>query len=201
MDYRVPPYITVVKNEAAPRQDVQRVVVHAAVTEIAEDAFRDWTSLADVAFELGSQLETVGAHAFMGTALERFDAPRGLKAIHAGAFMNCGRLKVVMLNEGLELLGKGVFQNSGVETIYFPSTLLEMRKGALLNCKNLQKVLVAEGCKVNVKRCVWSMVSVETVSKNTSDGEGSSSVQIEVEDEEGLRGMSEERDMQIDELQ
>ena len=162
MEYRISQYVTVVEK-TAPRQDVCRVVVHCGVTAIAEDAFRDWTSLADVAFELGSQLETVGAHAFMGTALERFDAPRGLKAIYAGAFMNCGRLKVVRLNEGLEQLGKGVFQNSGVETIYFPSTLRMMQKGALFNCKSLQKVLVAEGCKVDVKNHVGFRVSVETV--------------------------------------
>ena len=70
MEYRIPQYVTVVEK-TAPRQDVCRVVVHCGVKAIAEDAFRDWTSLADVAFELGSQLETVGAHAFMGTALER----------------------------------------------------------------------------------------------------------------------------------
>ena len=75
MEYVVPRDVTVVKK-TIPRQGVCRVVVHCGVTAIAENAFRDWTSLADVAFELGSQLETVGAHAFMGTALERFDAPK-----------------------------------------------------------------------------------------------------------------------------
>ena len=40
MEYRIPQYITVVKKEAVLRQDVQRVVVHAAVTEIMDDAFR-----------------------------------------------------------------------------------------------------------------------------------------------------------------
>ena len=75
MEYVVPRDVTVVEK-TVPRQDVCRVVVHCGVTAIAENAFRDWTSLADVAFELGSQLETVGAHAFMGTALERFDAPK-----------------------------------------------------------------------------------------------------------------------------
>ena len=100
MEYRIPQYVTVVEK-TAPRQDVCRVVVHRGVTAIAEDAFRDWTSLADVAFELGSQLETVGAHAFMGTALERFDAPISLRRIDAGAFANCRNLREAMLNEGL----------------------------------------------------------------------------------------------------
>ena len=44
-------------------------------------------------------------------------------------------------------------------------------------------------------------MNVETVAPDIPDADESSSVQIEVEDEEGLRGMSEERDMQIDELQ
>ena len=196
MEYTVPWNVTVVEK-TAPRQDVCRVVVHCGVKAIAENAFRDWTSLGDVAFELGSQLETVGAHAFMGTALERFDAPKSLKVVHAGTFMNCGKLKVVRLNEGLEQLGKGVFQNSGVETIYFPSTLLEMRKGALLNCKALKTVLVAEGCTVDVKSRVGPSVSVETVAPERpvgGDELSSSSVQIELEDEEMLRKKLEERD-------
>ena len=75
MEYFVPQDVTVVEK-TVPRQDVCRVIVHCGVKAIAEDAFRDWTNLADVAFELGSQLETVGAHAFMSTALERFDAPK-----------------------------------------------------------------------------------------------------------------------------
>ena len=197
------PWNVTVVEKTAPRQDVCRVVVHCGVKAIAENAFRDWTSLGDVAFELGSQLETVGAHAFAGTALERFDAPKNLKAIHAGAFMNCGELKAVRLNEGLESLRKGVFQNSGVETIYFPSTLREMRKRALFNCKNLQKVLVAEGCTVDVKNRVGPGVSVETVAPERpvgGDELSSSSVQIELEDEEMLRKKLEERDAQIEEL-
>ena len=75
-----------------------------------------------------------------------------------------------------------------------------MPKGALFNCKSLKRVLVAEGCKVDVKRCVWFTVSVETVVPDIPNTDESSSVQIEVEDEEALRKKLEERDMQIEEL-
>ena len=84
--------------------------------------------------------------------------------------------------------------------MYIPSTLLEMPKGALFNCKNLRKVLVAEGCQVDVTRCVWFTVSVETVIPDMPDAEESSSVQIELEDEEALRKKLVEKDAQIEEL-
>ena len=109
MEYRVPPYVTTMKKVGAPRQDVQRVVVHAAVTEIADGAFRDWTNLAEVVFEPGSRLRRVGDHAFADTALREFTAPNGLREIGSGAFMNCKELRTVKLNEGLESLGEGAF--------------------------------------------------------------------------------------------
>ena len=102
---------------------MQRVVVHAAVTEIMDDAFRGWTSLREVVFEPGSQLEMVGAYAFADTALESFAAPMSLRRIDAGAFANCRNLREAMLNEGLQYIGDSVFYGSGVETVYIPSTL------------------------------------------------------------------------------
>ena len=61
-------------------------------------------------------------------------------------------------------------------------------------------MLVAEGCKVDVKRCVWFTVNVETVAPDIPDADESSSVQIELEDEEALKKKLEARDMQIEEL-
>ena len=83
--------------------------MHAAVTEIAEEAFRGWTSLREVVFEPGSQLETVGAYAFADTALENFTAPISLRRIDAGAFVNCRNLREAMLNEGLQYIGDSAF--------------------------------------------------------------------------------------------
>ena len=153
MEYRVPENVTVVQKSLA-RDDVERVILHAGVTEIAEDAFRDWDSLKEVVFAKGSRLERIGPHAFARTALREFAAPNTLKEICDGTFMNCKNLKEVRLNEGLESLGEGVFAGSGLEVIYLPFTLQEISDGALLSCKNLKKVLAVEGCKVGMKRCV-----------------------------------------------
>ena len=114
MEFRVPLYITVVRGKA-PKLDVRRVVVHAGVTEIVEDAFRGWTGLEEVVFEPGSRLERIGNHAFTGTALREFTAPKGLKELGEGVFADCKELKEVKLNEGLESIGDGAFQNSGIE--------------------------------------------------------------------------------------
>ena len=53
--YRVPADVTVVQ-QTAQRKDVQRVIVHGNVTEIAEKAFCGWTSLSEVVFAKGSKL-------------------------------------------------------------------------------------------------------------------------------------------------
>ena len=68
------------------------------MTEIGDDAFRNWTNLEEVVFEPGSRLERIGSHAFAGTALKKFIAPDSLKSIGEGAFAGSRRLKSVTLN-------------------------------------------------------------------------------------------------------
>lgn len=124
-EYRVPADITVVQKTAL-KPDVRTVVIHSKVTNIAADAFRDWENLSRVVFERKSRVERIGAHAFAGTALEQFVAPRSLKTIRGGAFAGCRNLKEVRLNEGLESItgaGDGAFLDSGLKTVYLPSTL------------------------------------------------------------------------------
>ena len=139
MEYRVSPYVTVLKR-AFVRVDVRRIVAHAAVTEIADGACWDWAGLEEVVFEPGSLLERIGDHAFAGTALKAFVAPDGLRTIEAGAFAGCKSLKEVRLNEGLESLGDGVFQDSGVEVVYIPSTLQRLGKETFAGCESIRRI-------------------------------------------------------------
>ena len=99
-EYRVPENANLVPKTAM-RSDVKRVVVHALVTEIADDAFRDWSNLAEIVFEQNSMLQSIGTHAFTGTALKSFTAPDSLRSIGEGAFAGCKSLKEVRLNQGL----------------------------------------------------------------------------------------------------
>ena len=56
-EYRVPDDTTVVRKTTM-RSDVKRVIVHSRVTEIADDAFRDWSNLAEIVSESNSRLST-----------------------------------------------------------------------------------------------------------------------------------------------
>lgn len=148
MEYRVPERVTVVQKTVT-RDDVERVVLHAGVTEIAEDAFRDWDSLSEVVFVKGIHLQRIGAHAFARTALEEFAASDMLKEIGDGAFMNCKSLKKVRLNEGLECIGgdgDGAFQGSGIETAQIYSSLKKIGDKTFSNCKHLRKMEVSCAC-------------------------------------------------------
>ena len=87
-----------VSRDAAPRNDVRRVVVQRDVTEIGDDTFRSWAGLEEVVFEPGSRLARIGSHAFAGTALKKFVVPDSLRSIGEGAFAGCRKLKNVTLN-------------------------------------------------------------------------------------------------------
>ena len=144
-------------RDAAPRNDVRRVVVQRDVTEIGDDAFRSWASLEEVVFEPGSRLERIGKHTFAGTALKNFTAPDSLRSIGDGAFAGCKNLKEVRLNQGLQYIGGdevGAFQDSGLRTAYVPSLLGRLRSRTFAGCKNLRKITVAEGCDVRLEYCL-----------------------------------------------
>ena len=193
MEYHVPQYITVVRGEA-PKLDVRRVVIHAGVTEIAEDAFRDWTGLEEVVFELGSRLERIGDRAFAGTALRKFMAPATLNELGDDVFMGCRNLKTVRLNEDLESIGDRAFQNSGVEEIRLPSSLLKVGKNAFAGCKCLERVEMGadSGALAVAVRATGGKLEVNVKREITE--ESSKGVQIEVEDENVLAKQLEERD-------
>ena len=139
------------------RSDVKRVVVHSMVTEIGNDAFRDWSNLVEVVFEPYSRLQSIGTHAFTGTSLKSFTAPDSLRSIGDGAFAGCKNLKEVRLNRGLQHIGGdevGAFQDSGLRTAYVPSLLGRLGSRTFAGCKNLRKITVAEGCDVKLEYCL-----------------------------------------------
>ena len=155
-DYCVPENVNVVRKTVM-RNDVHRVIVHCRVTAIEEDAFRDWSNLTEVIFEPYSRLQSIGSHAFVGTALKKFVAPDSLKFIGEGAFAGCRKLKSVALNEGLQSLGSGrvgAFQDSGVKVAYVPSLLGRLRRETFAGCRSLKKIKVADGCKVRLEYCL-----------------------------------------------
>ena len=190
MEYRVPESATVVAKTAM-RSDVRRVFVPASVVEIADDAFRDWTNLAEVVFAPGSRLERIGTHAFTGTALKSFVAPDALREIGEGAFACCRSLKEVRLNEGLRSVGEtgvGAFQDSGLRNAYVPSLLRKLRRETFAGCKGLKKIQIAEGCDVRLEHCL-------------SDGTtGPDVVPESPRTESTSRTQPDERDHQIQEL-
>ena len=187
MEYRIPQYVTTVKKEGAPRRDVQRVVVHVAVTEIMDDAFRGWTNLREVVFEPSSRLRRIGDYAFAGTALREFVAPCNLREIGICAFMGCKNLREVKLNEGLESLGEGAFRDSGEEEVHLPSSLRTMGDDVFVGCGNLQRVEVGADCgalAVAVRAAGGTLVvEARREVRENSDG----SVQIELEDVDALK--------------
>ena len=139
-EYRVPPGVCVVKKVLIPNKPnttVQKVHIHNRVTAIEDETFRDWTNLREITFDDGCKLESIGARAFAGTALQCFVAPESLRTIRDGAFADCKSLQTVTLNEGLKSIsGVGVFQNSGLKMIRIPSTLREIGLNTFAGCAN-----------------------------------------------------------------
>ena len=141
----------------------------------------------EVIFEFGSRLRRVGDHAFADTALREFAAPKGLRVIGSGTFMNCKELRTVKLNEGLESLGEGAFRDSGMDDVHLPSSLKTMGESVFAGCRCLQKIEMGADCGALAVavRAVGGALAVEARREVREDSDGS--VQIELEDADALR--------------
>ena len=90
------------------------VTIPASVKEIAPSAFRAGvSSVTEVVFEEGSQLEIIGEMAFYGCGITEISIPAGVKRIDKEAFGYCQLLKSVTFADGIKLteLSDGIFRD------------------------------------------------------------------------------------------
>ncbi len=121
---------TVTKGDSttATVLDIPDKILHSGVeytvTKIANDAFRDYTTL------------------------EKVVIPSTVKSIGARAFMNITTLKSVTLNEGLTTFETQVFSGcSAIESIEIPSTVTTVGTWVFSGCSGAKSVTIKEGVK------------------------------------------------------
>ena len=85
--------------------EITSVVIPASVTSIENAAFMYPTmngigALAELTFESGSELDTIGDYAFSGTSITSVDIPASVTSIGEGAFFGIGALTTITFAEG-----------------------------------------------------------------------------------------------------
>ncbi len=131
------------------------VSIPASVTTISEYAFSGCTSLQNVSFADGSQLESIGESSFYGTALQSITFPETLVSIGEGAFAYT-HLQSVILPERIESIGAIAFLETALQEIILPAHLTELGNRAFSGT-DITEITIPESLTTLSKGCFAGM--------------------------------------------
>lgn len=98
------------------------ITTESAITQIGDRLFQTPKNVTSI--KLPQTIREIGQSSLSSTAIEEFIAPESLRVLRTDAFLNCGNLKRVILNEGLQSMGLQVFgECPNIEYVYLPKTL------------------------------------------------------------------------------
>jgi len=120
-----------------------RLIIHASVTEIDEDACYDCTTLTEVIFR-GTNVTRIGRHAFCRCRiLERIELPAGLLRLESFAFEGCTSLRgQIVIPASVQYMGDCVFERcTSLESVVFvPTSNVELGYYMFRDCSDLRFV-------------------------------------------------------------
>lgn len=123
---------------------IKNISIPKTVTSIGKNAFYNASNLETVTFAKGSQLTSIGEHAFdTCTSLKEIALPDGFKTIGEAAFADCKALKTATVGNALEEIGTEAFKRSALESISLPSTIKTIGTDAFVDCNSLKAINVS----------------------------------------------------------
>lgn len=143
----VPPFITVIGENAFSNSGVESVSLPAGVIKIGAAAFTWCESLKNINFPEGLQIIDDMAFADCGK-LEEALLPESLAYIGASAFHACGALARLHLPAKLKTLSRRAFDFCvGLQEARIPESITALSDGVFSHCEALQKVVLPAGCE------------------------------------------------------
>ncbi|MCQ2613665.1 MAG: leucine-rich repeat domain-containing protein [Treponemataceae bacterium] len=145
--------ITIGEDAYRDCQSLTSIQIHFTVDEIGANAFNGCSNLTSVEFISSSQYstltKTIGAGAFVGTAITAIQIPYSVQYINAGAFEGLTNLTEVTFetssNIKLAQIKDNAFKGCGITSIEFPKSLRSIFESAFQNCTNLETVTFKDG--------------------------------------------------------
>jgi hypothetical protein len=138
--------------------ELRSIVIPQSVVFLPQKAFFRSARLADVAFEVNSQLSALETRAFAGCqSLHSIIIPLSVCSLGARCFANCGQLSTVKFEPGsrLSTIEPTAFEGClSLMALHLPA-LVNLRNGASLAAPALQSITVDEAHPTLVARGPW----------------------------------------------
>lgn len=158
----LPEGITRIGDYAFRGTSLRRVMIPSTVKTIGRNAFNG-TPVQYVTFAEGSQIETIGIHAFNGCASLQnveFNNNNTLKTIGYAAFYNCSQLKEFIMPNSVTTIAPYLFEScSQLKKVHFSDALTEIRDYACRYCSSLEEVHLPQNLVT-----IWHEAFVNTTS-------------------------------------
>ena len=131
---------SVVKGDITLPTTAEYDGVTYTVTQIGQQAFRDYTGITSVI--LPRTLSQIENEAFAGcTSLRAINTPQPLSVIGEYAFDGCSALKAVSLEASISELGRGAFRGcASLEELAFTPTITEIPDELFSGCTGLKEI-------------------------------------------------------------
>ena len=123
-EFTVPEGVVSIEEEAfSAAMNLKKITLPDSLKEIGRCAFRQCSSLSEIAFGKNTELSLIGESAFVYCdALTEISLPP-TEAIDEYAFSSCDALNTVHFAEGTKSIGYGAFRSTLVAAPEFPKTL------------------------------------------------------------------------------
>lgn len=120
----------------------------------------------------GKDVYAIGEHCFANDKIVSVVCPETLVEIRKEAFINCGELKNVELNDGLVNIKESAFLTTGIESIIIPDTVESMEKrvfggGVLTDIKLSSNITqIPRGCFAG---CNFESITIPSTVKSVGE--------------------------------
>ncbi len=142
----LPANMTIIDDNAfAKCTELVTINIPATVEKIGNDAFSGCKKLANLTFEEGSQLKTIGDLAFLNCrALTTVDLSQSIVSIGKEAFNACSVLQNVYLADNLTYIGDTAFKSTALTSIIIPNGVSEIKKETFYGCTKLTLIVLPD---------------------------------------------------------
>lgn len=126
--------------------NLEKLTIGNDLVTIGESAFYNPVNPElTVIFEEGSQLKTIGDHAFGFTDITTITLPDSVETIGEGAFSNCDKLTSVNIPDNVTTIGNGAFQDTAITSVSIPGSVKTIGQYAFENCTSLATLELGSG--------------------------------------------------------